>query len=284
MPYSVIPVTGLVLGPIGSISQTDFPLVSARQVNPTDTLNINFGDPFILNANNTYSSVAQFILTNGVAALAALANGTPDNPFGIAKDAVETNAYYPLNGGVNMPAGFYAPGMMVNGLTRGTISCGINNGTPAGANAPVYIRTVLNGAIPAGLVGQFEAAPDGTIAGAAVTGNTGNGTMGTLAIASGLQNGAYSVVFNTATGYTVYSPTGSLVGTGVTGTPFAGGQVVFTITAGATPFARGDGFTVTVTAKTQLVKNIVFKTGVLSTDPNTGKSAAQLTILERKVA
>lgn len=285
MPYSVIPVTGLVLGPIGSISQTDFPLISPRQVNPTDTLNINFGDPFVLNpASNTYSSVAQFILSNSAAALAALANGTPNSPFGIAKDAVETNAYYPLNGGANMPAGFYAPGMMVNGVTRGTISCGINNGTPAGANDPVYIRTVLNGAIPAGVVGGFEAAPDGTIAGTANAGNTGTGTIGTLSIAAGLQNGGYSVVFSTATAFTVYDPYGRIVGTGVAGTPFAGGQVVFTITAGGTAFARGDGFTVTVTAKTLMIANIVFKTGVLSTDPNTGKSAAQLTILERKVA
>jgi hypothetical protein len=284
MPYSVIPVTGLVLGPIGSISQTDFPLISPRQVNPTDTLNLAFGEPFVLNANNTYSSVAQFILTNGVAALAALANGNPNDPFGIAKDSVETNAYYPLNGGANMPAGFYAPGMVVNGLTRGTISVGINAGTPSGANAPVYLRTVLNGAIPAGLVGQFEAAPDGTLASAANAGNTGNATAGTLALGAGAQNGAYAVIFSSATAFSVTDPYGKIVGTGVAGTPFAGGQVVFTVTAGGTPMVRGDGLTINVAAKTQLVKNIVFKTGVLSVDPNTGKSAAQLTILERKVA
>jgi hypothetical protein len=129
MPYSVIPVTGLVLGPIGSISQTDFPLVSARQVNATDTLNINFGDPFVLNENNTYSSVAQFIATYGVFALLSLAEANPSDPFGIAKDSVQPNTYYPLNGGTHMPAGAYLPGMMVNGLTRGTATVAINNGT-----------------------------------------------------------------------------------------------------------------------------------------------------------
>lgn len=284
MPISVIPVTGLVLGPIGTISQTDFPLVSPRQVNPTDTLNINFGEPFVLNPNNTYSSIAQYILSNSAAALAALCNGIPGSPFGIAKDAVETNAYYPLNGGVNMPAGAYAPGMMVNGLTRGTISAQINNGTPVGANSPAYIRTVLNGAIPAGVVGGFEAVPDGTLASTANAGNTGNATAGTLSLGTGAQNGAYSVLFQSATAFTVYDPSGRVVGTGVNGTPFAGGQVVFTVTAGGTPMVRGDGLTITVTAKTLFIPNIVFKTGVLSTDPNTGKVAAQLTILERKVA
>jgi hypothetical protein len=65
MPASVIPVTGLTNGPIGAISQTDFPLVSPRQVNPTDTNNINFGDPVVLNSNNTVSSVKQFLANGG---------------------------------------------------------------------------------------------------------------------------------------------------------------------------------------------------------------------------
>lgn len=190
MPVSVIPVSGLVLGPIGSISQTDFPLVSARQVKSTDTKNIAFGELFVLNADNTYSSVAQFIANGGV--LAA------DTPLGIAKDAVETNAYYPLKGGTNMPAGQYEPGMMVNGLTRGTITVQVNNGNPAGAGQAVYVRVALNGAIPAGVIGGIEAVADG--------------------------------------------------------------------------------------ANTVQVSNIVFKTGVASTDPNTGAKAAQVVILERKVA
>ena len=183
-----------------------------------------------------------------------------------------------------MPAGSYVPGMMVNGLTRGTINCLINNGTPAGANAPVYVRTVLNGAIPSGVVGGFEAAPDGTVAGAANAGNTGNGTIGTLSLAFGFQNGAYPVSFLSPTLFVVYDPFGKPVGSGVVGTPFAGGQVVFTVTAGGTAFARGDGFTVTVTAKTILMKNMVFKTGVLSVSSINGATNAQVTILTRRAA
>jgi hypothetical protein len=288
MPISVIPVTGLVLGPIGTISQTDFPLVSPRQLNSTDTMNLAFGETFVLNANNTYSSVAQYIGQNGVAAFIALMNqGVPTFQVGIAKDAVETNTYYPLNGGTNMPAGFYAPGMMVNGLTRGTISVAVNVGAPVGANSPVYIRTTLDGGIPAGLVGGFEGAQDAnaTVVGTATAGNTGNGTIGTLSLLANGKNGTYTVSFLTATTFNVYSPDGGLVGAGATGAAFsAGKQVQFTITAGGTAFVKGDGFSVVVTSKTVVIPNIVFKTGLLLFDTNTSKAAAQVTILERKVA
>jgi len=62
MPATVIPVTGLNLGPVGSVSQSDFPLRTPRQVNPSDVYSIAFGEPLVLNANNTYSSVKQYVL------------------------------------------------------------------------------------------------------------------------------------------------------------------------------------------------------------------------------
>jgi hypothetical protein len=43
----------------------------------------------------------------------------------------------------------------------GYMTVKVTNGTPA-KNSAVYIRTVLNGAIPAGLVGDVEAVADGT--------------------------------------------------------------------------------------------------------------------------
>lgn len=288
MPYSVIPVTGMLLGPIGTISQTDFPLITPRQVNVADTMNLAFGEPFVLNPDNTYSSVAQYIARNSVAAFVALMNNAmPRFQLGIAQESVVTNQYYPLNGGTNMPAGCYVPGMMVNGLTRGTITVQANNGTPAGANAPIYIRTTADGGMPAALVGGIEAAPDpsATVVGTANTGNTGNGTVGTLSLQKYGKNGTYTVSFTSATAFNVFDPYGRMVGSGVTGAAFnAGSQIQFTITAGGTPFAKGDGFGIVVTSKTIVIPNIVFKTGAVSYDPNTGKSAAQVTILERKVA
>lgn len=265
MPISVIPVTGLVLGPIGSISQTDFPLVSPRQVNPTDTNNIAFGETFVLNANNTYSSVKQYIASNSTSALAALiaGNGTqPVCPIGIAKDAVETNAYYPLQGGVNMPAGAYAPGMVVNGLTRGTISVQVNNGTPNTANKFVYLRLVANASIPAGVVGGIEAAADQ----ASTTGTASSGS----------------------TALTVASGTGIQVGQVVTGAGIAPNTTVAAVSGTSVTLSQNTtaalSATAVVFANSVLLPNIVFKTGVLSTDPNTGVGAAQVTILERKVA
>ena len=187
MPGSVIPVTGLILGPVGSISQTDFPLVSPRLVNSTDTISPNFGDPCVLNANNTYSNVAQFIANGGTL--------TGTTPLGVAKETTLVNPYYPNAGGQSMPAGTYAPGTELNLLTRGTINVAINNGTPTGAGQPVYVRVSANGAL--NIIGGFEAIADG--------------------------------------------------------------------------------------AHTVQIPNLVFKTGILSTDPATGQVTAQLTILNRLV-
>jgi hypothetical protein len=196
MPISIIPVTGLLLGPIGSISQTDFPLISPRGVNDTDTNPIAFGETFVLNANNTDSSVKQFISSQGVAAFINLMtqgfgpsltpNQFPTTAYaiGIAKDSVLTNTFYSLQGGTNMPAGSYVPGMMVNGLTRGTISVQVNNGTPSRAGSPIYVRTFVNPAIPAGVVGGVEAVNDPTTAmfASANHGNHGSGEISGLSL------------------------------------------------------------------------------------------------------
>ncbi len=263
MPISVIPVTGLVLGPIGTISQTDFPLITPRQVKSTDTNNIAFGETFVLNADNTYSSVKQYIGANSVQAfLAAYINGTPSCAIGLAKDAVETNSYYPLSGGTSMPAGFYAPGMMVNGLTRGTISAQINNGSSASANQPVYMRVVANGSIPAGVVGGLEAVSDSVS-------TTGTASSGSTAL-------------------TVASGTGVQVGQLVTGAGIAPNTTVAAVAGTAVTLSANTTAALSATAvsfaNSVQLSNIVFKTGSIVSDPNTGKGAAQVTILERKVA
>lgn len=59
--------------------------------------------------------------------------------------------------------------------------------------------------------------------------------------------GVYRVVFVAATVFLVYDPAGNYLGRGLTGTAFSGGGLGFTITAGGTAFAAGDGFNVTVT-------------------------------------
>lgn len=265
MPISVIAVTGLPVGPIGTIDQTDYPMLTGRIVNPTDTNNVAFGETFVLNgANNTYSSVKQYIASNGVAALSALISGTPSCPIGIAREAVGTNTYYPLAGGTNMPAGYYAPGggMLVNGLTRGTIAVQLNNGSSANANQPVYMRVVANSSIPAGVVGGIEATTD-------QVSTTGTASSGSTAL-------------------TVASGTGIQVGQLVTGAGIAANTTVAAVSGTSVTLSQNTTAALSSTAVTFsnliVLPNIVFKTGVVSTDPNTGKAAAQVTILERKVA
>ena len=143
---------------------------------------------------------------------------------------------------------------IANVLRRGYANVKSNAGTPA-LNGAVYIR--VGNASTGKPISGIEAAAENTIASAAYAGNTGNGTLGTLSALTGAQPGAYNVAFVAATKFELYDPSGKFLGVGTTGTAFSS-QVQFTITAGATAFVAGDGFTVTVTANTIVVPNAIF--------------------------
>jgi hypothetical protein len=160
MPASIIPVTGLILGPIGSVSQTDFPITTPRLINATDTLVPNFGDTLVLNSNNTYSSVAQYITVDS-------SSVTGTTPIAFAQANVKTNTCYPTAGngtGTIANSGNYPAGSECDALTRGTINVAVPYGTPTGAGAPVYIRTETSGSYPNSWIGAIE--------GQSLTGNT----------------------------------------------------------------------------------------------------------------
>lgn len=78
--------------------------------------------------------------------------------------------------------------------------------------------------------------------------NTGNGTLGGLAVTGTPAGGVYKVLFSSATEFAVSDPGHQAVGTGKAGTKFSGGGLEFKITAGATAFVAGDEFTVSVIA------------------------------------
>ncbi|RBL87897.1 head decoration protein [Streptomyces cavourensis] len=78
--------------------------------------------------------------------------------------------------------------------------------------------------------------------------NTGNGTLGELALTGSPASGAYKVQFTSATDFAVTGPSQQAMGAGKAGTKFSGGGVEFKITAGATAFVAGDAFTITVVA------------------------------------
>ncbi|WNF07259.1 structural cement protein Gp24 [Brevibacillus borstelensis] len=139
MPGSVIG-KSLNLGYPGNISRSADAIIDNRVVKPTDTENINFGDPVVLNDDNTYSKFG--------------ATGTAATFGGIAvREVKQSTDYFSAQG-------FYAPGQPCDVATRGTLTVVCNVGTPK-AGGSVYIRTATNAAIPDGVIGGFEAAADG---------------------------------------------------------------------------------------------------------------------------
>src|SRR6185369_431362 len=84
---------------------------------------------------------------------------------------------------------------------------------------------------------------------AAVMGvNVGNGTFGAIAVGDPAVAGVYTVRMQDATHYVVEDPGGHEIGHGVTAVAFAAGGLSFTWTAGGTPMAAGDSYTITVAA------------------------------------
>ena len=84
--------------------------------------------------------------------------------YGIAVRETRTMlTYNPTAGGVASAGliGSYPPGSYVSVLMRGSITVACPVGTPVVAQ-PAYIRSILNGGIAAGLVGDIEASADGT--------------------------------------------------------------------------------------------------------------------------
>lgn len=93
---------------------------------------------------------------------------------------------------------------------------------------------------------------------AAVAGNTGNGTIGAVTVGLGAKVGVYrATCIEPATNagkFVIEDPTGITVGVATVAVAFAGGGLGFTIADGATDFASGDAFTITVAAGSGKVK------------------------------
>lgn len=135
------------LGYPGSVSRSAEAIIDNRTVksaitNGSETeATINFGDPVILNIDNTYSKFG--------------ASGTKDTFAGIAvREVKQATDYFATQGS-------YLPGQPCDVISRGAVTVVCNEGKPT-AGGKVYIRTVENTAVPNGVVGGFEAAADGT--------------------------------------------------------------------------------------------------------------------------
>ena len=102
----------------------------------------------------------------------------------------------------------------------------------------------------------------GAATGAAVAGNTGNGTItASHTVGAAAKPGVYQVVciepLTNSGKFSVEDPDGVVIGIATVGVQFST-HLTFTIADGATDFAAGDAFTITVAAGSGKVKQIDF--------------------------
>ena len=83
-------------------------------------------------------------------------------------------------------------------------------------------------------------------------GNTGDGVMGAITVSAGAKLGVYKLtIIEPATNagtFEVEDPDGVQIGTGAVAAAFSAGGLAFTLADGATDFAAGDTFDITVAA------------------------------------
>lgn len=86
----------------------------------------------------------------------------------------------------------------------------------------------------------------------AASGNTGNGTISSIALGTKAKVGAYTIVMTGATTYNVIDPSGLELAPGTAAGSYgvnpADPEIHFTFTAGATPMVAGDKFSIVVAA------------------------------------
>jgi hypothetical protein len=100
--------------------------------------------------------------------------------------------------------------------------------------------------------GTVLARLEGAGTAAAVAGNTGNGTVGTITETGDAVPGVYRLTIteveaSNSAEFQVADPAGDIIGIGQTGVVFRGGGLSFTLSDGATDFVAGDAFDITVT-------------------------------------
>jgi hypothetical protein len=161
MPIQTIPYTGMNQGFAGSCARGPNDYIRSLEVAPADQYPINFGDATFLRTDINPSSGGAVSSTQSVefAGHTAIMGGAGINYsfLGWAIREVKTNLGYPTT----QTLGNYPQGTWADIIEEGAVIVQCLVGTPV-AGGIVYLRTVLNGAIPAGVVGGVEANPDGT--------------------------------------------------------------------------------------------------------------------------
>lgn len=188
----VIPVTGPNIGFPGTIARFGERVIAARVFSPiTAANNLNFGDPAVvvpstgtgvLSTDGTFDSIADFVAT--IANTAKV----PGYFAGMAVREVKTSLTYPSGTPGIQQVGYYSNGQMAEVLERGSGTVLLAVGSPS-QGSQVYTRLVLNGAVAAGLVGDWETNPAATDQFAVATTLTEGSTAATVASGTNIQVG-----------------------------------------------------------------------------------------------
>lgn len=128
--------TKMLYGYPGSFARNADCYIMNRPVKADDTDSIGFGDPVILNSDNTYS---KFGATGTAAAFAGVA----------VREVQQATSY------LEQGAGAYAPGSPCDVIERGNVSVVCRVGTPVAGGA-VYVRITANAGVAGSAVGGFE--------------------------------------------------------------------------------------------------------------------------------
>ncbi len=204
----VINVTGPNNGFQGSVSRFGDRIILARTFTPyTTTNNLNFGDPTVIiptALGGVYDSVADLV------AHSAAGVGLVAQYFaGMAVREVKTQLTYPAGQqpGIQQ-VGYYANQQMAEVLERGSGTVLLSVGTPK-AEDQLYTRVVLNGAVPAGFIGDWETNPAATDLFSTTATATAIGTAVTIASATNTVNGQVVTGFGIAPGSYIVSGGGT---------------------------------------------------------------------------
>lgn len=133
-------------GYAGNFSRMPDSIVEALPV-ASDSDNILFGQPVVLNSDGTLDAPTSTALTAANFAGVALAQVKQFNTYITGQDQTQQ--------------GYFSPDQMCDVIQRGIVSVKVAYGTPTAGGA-VYVRTALNVAFPDEVVGDFRTASDTT--------------------------------------------------------------------------------------------------------------------------
>jgi hypothetical protein len=183
-----ISVLGPNIGFPGTWSRFGDRIIVAREFVPFNPLlNLNFGDPAVAIPNQQggfWTSVADF-----VAASASNIGLLTTQWAGVAVREVKTQLVYPAGQtpGI-LQVGFYANKQMAEVGERGNGTILLSVGSP-NQGAQIYNRVVLNSAVPAGFIGDWETNPAATDLFSTTATAAAIGTALTVASGTNTKNG-----------------------------------------------------------------------------------------------